>query len=113
MSYPRTPCLVAFALVAALVVGSVVAAPAAFAGDLSSANSDLDLLKKSTKSKGTNADLLQYLGDVFGAYKGLEGPPKPADDASDEEKKKWESENAKFEKPHTMIDDERQTMVII
>ena len=48
---------------------------------------DLDQLKRSTKSRSTNEDLLQYLDAVFTNYKELKGPPKPADDASEEEKK--------------------------
>ncbi len=109
MSIPR---VLALALAALFVVGSVVAAPPALAGDLTTANSDLDLLKKSTKSKGTNADLLQYLSDVFGAYKSLEGPPKPADDASDEEKKKWASDNTKFEKQRDKFRSDAQKLIL-
>jgi hypothetical protein len=71
----------------------------ALAADLDSALDDLAQLKKATKPRATNEDLIQYLDAVFAAYNGgIEGPAKPADDASEDEKKAYESELAKFEK---------------
>lgn len=67
--------------------------------DLKSAWSDLEQLKKSTKSaKSTNEDLLQYLDAAFNGFKSPDEPPKPADDASDEEKAAYEKAKANFDK---------------
>lgn len=96
MTTIRTHRLLALAI--ALVAASVLAAPSALAVDIEGAQQDLEQLKKATKPRATNEDLLQYLDAVFTAYKNLAGPEKPADDAPEDEKKAWASANAKFEK---------------
>ena len=90
--------LLPLALAAALVAGLLLSASPALAVDIAGAESDLEQLKKATKPRATNEDLLQYLDAVFANFKDLKGPEKPADDASEDEKKAWEKENAKFEK---------------
>ncbi len=94
----RTRPLLPLALAVALVGGLLLSAPPALAVDMAGAESDLDQLKKATKPRATNEDLLQYLDAVFTNYKDLKGPEKPADDASEEEKKAYEKEKAKFDK---------------
>jgi protein required for attachment to host cells len=92
----RFACPVLFSLAAMLLF--CLAGPAAQAVDLDAAKADLEQLKKSLKPRATNEDLLQYLDAVFTAYKDLDKPPAPADDASEDEKKAHASAMAKFEK---------------
>ncbi len=86
-----------FLAVLAVCLGGV-APQTAEAVDLEAARADLEQLKKSTKPRATNEDLLQYLDAVFSAYKDLDEPPKPADDASDEDKKNYKTAKSKFDK---------------
>ena len=90
--------LLPLALAAMVLGGLLLAAAPAHAVDLAGAEQDLEQLKKATKPRATNEDLLQYLDAVFTNFKDLKGPEKPADDASEEEKKAWEKANDKFEK---------------
>ena len=103
------------ALAICLVAGFVLVAQPSLAVDLEGAKQDLEQLKKATKPRATNEDLLQYLDAVFTNVKGLKGPEKPADDASDEEKKAWASANAKFEKNKAkyMADSEKLILKIM
>ncbi len=89
--------LLPVALVALLIAADPALQPAE-AVDLQAAWDDLAELKRSTKSKASNDDLDQYLDAVFNAYKGLDAPPAPPEDAAEEEKKKYASDLAKFEK---------------
>ena len=97
MTLRHTP-LLTIALGLVLACGLAFAPSTAYAVDLEGANLDLEQLKKAAKSRATNEDALQYLDAVFNNYKELKGPEKPADDASEDEKKAWASANGKFEK---------------
>ena len=90
-------------------------APKAHAIDLKSAWQDLEQLKKSMKPKATNEDLIQYLDAVFNAFKTPDEPPKPADDATDEEKAEYEKTMAAFEKDRDKYRDavEKQVLKIL
>lgn len=89
-----TPLALGLALVVLLTFG----AQPALAVDFDGAENDLDQLKKATKSRGSNDDLLQYLDHVFTNYKSLKYEDKPAEDAGAEAIKAWEDGKAKFDK---------------
>lgn len=97
MTQFRFSLLLPLALVA-LLSGFGLGLDRAEAVDMESANADLDQLKKSMKPRATNDDLDQYLDAVFTAYKTPDEPEKPADDASDEEKKAYAAAKAKNDK---------------
>jgi len=81
----------------ALVLGLGSGLRHAEAVDLSAALQDLDQLKKSSKSKSTNEDMLQYLDAVANEFKGgIDKPAAPAEDASPEEKKAHAAAVKKF-----------------
>lgn len=87
------------ALCLGLVLAAGVLSPVpAGAVDLVSARADLDMLKKSKKPRANNDDLQQYLDQVFAAYQNPDRPEKPADDASDEEKKAYADAKVKSDK---------------
>jgi len=95
--------ILSLALVLGMVLGGVLGAgvlspSAAWAVDLESAQADLDMLKKSKKSRAINDDLFQYLDQVFAAYEKPDRPEKPADDAYDEEKKAYATAKANSDK---------------
>ena len=98
MSVHRARFLALPLALAVLVTGLGFAPQTAEAIDLASARADLDQLKKSTKPRATNDDLFQYMDQVFEAWKSPDLPEKPADDASDEEKKAYTSAVAKAQK---------------
>ncbi|MDA1195851.1 MAG: hypothetical protein O2894_11785 [Planctomycetota bacterium] len=97
---------------AAALLGLVLAASPALAVDLAGAQQDLEQLKKATKASATNDDVRGYLDAVFNAYKNLAGPEKPAEGASEDEVKAWESENAKFEKARDDYRDDAEKLFL-
>lgn len=101
------PLLVVLALFA-----GVVAPRSAEAVDLEAAKADLEQLKKSTKSRSTNEDLLQYLDAVFAAYKELDEPPKPGEDASEDDQKAYKTAMGKFEKERTKFRSDAQKLIL-
>ena len=112
MTTLRRTRLLPLALGLALVAGFVLAAAPAYAVDLEGANQDLEQLKKATKPRATNEDLLQYLEQVFTNIKGLEGPEKPAEDASEEEKKAYASAEAKFVKARDKYRSDAEKLIL-
>ena len=100
---------------AALLAFLMVAGPSlrkAEAVELAAAWADLEELKRSTKSKASNDDIDQYLDAVFNAFKGLDGPTPPADDASDEEKEKYKKDLATFEDQQRKFRDEAEKVIL-
>lgn len=98
MTLARSSLLLLPLALLALLLGAGIGLETAEAVDMESANADLDQLKKSMKPRATNDDLDQYLGAVFTAFKSPDEPEKPADDASEEEKKAYATAKAKNDK---------------
>lgn len=81
--------------------------------DMKGAWDDLEQLKRSMKPKKTNEDLVQYLDAVFNAFKDeTGGPPKPADDASDDAKRDYERELAKWQKDREKFREEAEKLIL-
>jgi hypothetical protein len=98
MPRPRFNSLIISTLLMAILFACSPWLASASAVDLEGAIVDLGLLKKATKKRATNEDLLTYLDAVFNAYKAIDGPTKPADDAPEEEKKAYDVALAKHVK---------------
>ena len=96
-----------------LACGLLVTAAPAHAVDLAGANTDLEQLKKATKPRATNEDLLQYLDAVFTDYKDLKfAEEKPADDADPAALKAWESNKKKFEKGRDKFRSDAEKLIL-
>lgn len=75
------------------------AAPEAPAAEMPEALADLEKLEDALKNrKSINDEIIQYLDLVGGHFRAIKAPEKPADDAPQEEKDKYEQDLKKFEK---------------